>query len=37
MELWFQLWHCYATFEMVYTLQLTEYNHKKIAVELKNR
>jgi len=27
--LWFQLWHCYAKFEVVYTLNVT------IAVELK--
>ena len=30
-ELWFQLWHCYADFEVVYTLN----NHQKIALELK--
>ena len=31
-ELWFQLWHCYADFEVVYTFELmTQPSEKKIA------
>ena len=33
-ELWFQLWHCYADFEVVYTFELMT-QLSEIALELK--